>query len=72
MKITVFAKPRARIQEVIQNSDGSYTVRVREAPDEGKANTAIIRALAKHFCIAQSRIELISGHAGKKKVFSIL
>ncbi len=72
MKITVLAKPRSRERKVVKNSDESYTVHVSEPPDEGKANKAIIRALAKHLDIAQSRIELVSGHASKRKILNIL
>ncbi|MBI2645029.1 DUF167 domain-containing protein [Candidatus Uhrbacteria bacterium] len=72
MKITVLAKPRSRERKVVKNSDGSYTVWVSEPPDDGKANKAIIYALAKHFNIAQSRVELVSGHAGKKKIVRIV
>jgi len=72
MIIIVLAKPRSREQKVEKNIDGSYTVRVCEPPDDGKANKAIIRALAEHFKVAQSRIEMASGHAGKKKIIKIL
>lgn len=72
MKITVYAKPRSREKKVVKNSDESYTVYVSEPPDDGKANKAIIRALAKHLGIAQSCVELVSGHSGKKKILNIL
>lgn len=71
MKIIVLAKPRSRQKRVAKNSDGSYTVWVSEPADEGRANRAILRALAEHLDIPQSRIELIFGHSGKKKIFEI-
>jgi uncharacterized protein (TIGR00251 family) len=72
MTIIVFAKPRSAQQKVEKNTDGSYTVRVCEPPDDGKANKAIIRALTEHFHKAQSCIEIVSGHAGKKKIIKML
>jgi len=38
----------------------------------GKANEAIIRALAKYFDTAPSRIKLIAGQTSKQKLFEII
>lgn len=48
-----------------------YKVSVKEAPVEGKANEAIIKALADYFDVAKSNITLISGQSSKQKVFEI-
>ena len=83
MRITVKAKPRAKEEKVEQLTQPSlglegmkaetlvYKVSVKEAPEGGSANTAIARALAKHFGIAPSRVRLLSGHTSKQKVFEI-
>lgn len=49
----------------------TYKVSVKEAPVSGKANEAIIRALAKYFDVAKSNIHLISGQSSKQKLFEI-
>ena len=54
-----------------KNEMAVYKVSVKEAPVHGKANDAIIRALAGYFNIARSRIELISGETAKQKIFDI-
>jgi len=48
-----------------------YKVSVKEAPVAGKANEAIIEALAEYFDVAKSNITLISGQSSKQKVFEI-
>jgi len=48
-----------------------YKVSVKEAPVDGKANEAIIEALAEYFDTAKSNITLISGQSSKQKVFEI-
>lgn len=48
-----------------------YQVAVKEAPVSGRANEAIIKALAEYFDISASRITLISGQTSKQKVFEI-
>lgn len=71
MKISVRAKAGAKRPSVTQISDGYFAVAVREAAREGKANAAIVRALARHFGIAPSRIRLIRGAASRQKLFHI-
>ena len=48
-----------------------YKVSVKEAPVAGKANEAIIEALAEYFDVTKSNITLISGQSSKQKVFEI-
>lgn len=71
MKITVKAKPRSKVNKVVQTSPGQYQVWTTEAPDKGRANQAIIELLAEHFQIAKSRIVLKSGAASRQKIFEI-
>ena len=49
----------------------TYKVSVKEAPISGKANEAIIKALAEYFDTAKSNITLISGQTSKQKIFEI-
>ena len=48
-----------------------YRVSVTAPPHEGKANEAVIELLAKHFGIAKSRILILRGTKGKKKLVEI-
>jgi uncharacterized protein (TIGR00251 family) len=70
MKIQVKVKPSSRIEEVSQESD-SFTVKVKEAPKEGKANRAVIKLLAEHFGIPKSQVRIISGFKSKNKVVEV-
>lgn len=49
----------------------TYKVSVTEAPVAGKANEAIIKALADYFDTSPSRITLVSGQTSKQKIFEI-
>lgn len=83
MRIIVKAKASAKQEKVEKLTQDSfnfegikpepleYKVWVKEPPIDGRANIAIIRALAKHFDIAQSCIRLISGQSAKRKVFEL-
>lgn len=67
MRLYVQAKPKSREERVEQLDDTHFIVRVKEAPEGGKANEAIIRALARHLDVAPSRLSLARGSSGKQK-----
>ncbi len=68
-KITVQVKPNSRRESVEVQPDGSYLVRVNAPPVEGRANERVLELLAEFLKIPKSRLELVSGHRGKRKVF---
>ncbi|MGD0977384.1 MAG: DUF167 domain-containing protein [Minisyncoccia bacterium] len=70
MKIFVTAKPSAHEERVVQVDDSHFEISVKEPPVQGRANTAIARALASHLGIPASRVKLVSGFSSRKKVFS--
>ncbi len=86
MKIIVHAKPRSKkvsVERVTQPTfeygaeDMTdvltvYKVSITEPPIDGKANKAIIKALADYFDVAPSLVRLVSGSSTKHKIFEIL
>ena len=71
MKLFVSVKPNAK-QQLVAQLDGTHiTVSVKEPPQQGKANHAVMRALAEYFRVALSRVRLVSGMASRSKVFEI-
>ena len=71
MRITIVAKPKKKRAYVEQLSASQYVVSVKEPPINGRANEAIIKALAEYFSIPRSSITLISGHTAKIKIFEV-
>jgi len=49
-----------------------YKIWVKEPAVDGKANEAVIRALAEHLKISASRIKIKSGRESRQKVIEIL
>lgn len=71
MKILVRAKPKSK-KVYIKKIDGTnFVAAIKEPPVDGRANEAIIKALADYFSITPSSIFLISGKTSKQKVFEI-
>lgn len=72
MKIYVTAKPRAKKEEVKKIDECHFVVSVKEPPVQGRANTAIIEALAKYFAKPKNKIIMVSGYTSREKIFEVL
>jgi uncharacterized protein len=71
MKIQVKVKPSSRTEE-IRREWGSFIIQVKEPPQEGKANQAVIKLLAQHFGVPQSQIRILSGLRSRNKVIEVI
>lgn len=68
MKLFITAKPGAKQRLVEKIDQTHFVVRVPEKPDKGRANAAMIKALADFLSVAPSRLQIIAGHTIKQKV----
>lgn len=64
--------PRARRRAVESGGGGALTVRVTEPPEDGRANAAVLEALAEHFGVPRRRVVLVRGATGRRKVIEVL
>lgn len=71
MKISVKVKASSSREKVERIDDSNYAVWVKAKPADGKANEAVIKALAGHFGTAKSNINLLRGQASKHKIVEI-
>ena len=62
--------PHAKQNKVVE-CDGGFRVYTTTAPENGRANDAVIELLAKYFDVAKSRIKIIRGLASRIKVVTI-
>jgi hypothetical protein len=72
MKIAVIAHPNAKRPRIEKDLLGEVHVFVNEPPLDGRANNAVVSALAKYFKTKRSNVILISGEKSKNKLFEIL
>lgn len=68
MKLQVKVVPRAKKPGVEQLADGTWRVAVSAPAEDGKANAAVIEALAKHFDTSKRSIRIIRGETSRIKV----
>ena len=69
--ISVRVTPRASRGSVTRGKDGVVRVCVTCAPEAGKANRAVTRALAGAMRVAPSRLELRRGLSSRDKLFVV-
>lgn len=67
--LPVRAQPGARQNKLGGAHNGSLRVAVTTAPENGKANQAIIELLSKSLGLAKSDIRLVRGVASREKLF---
>ena len=68
----IAVKPGSRKGPLVETADdGTLTVFVRERAVDGAANEGVVRALAGHFGVARSRVQIVRGHTSRTKVVEV-
>ena len=57
--------------EIIENGSLKLRVYVTAVPEEGKANEAVIKLLAKELGVPKSSLTIIQGQTSRRKVFRL-
>lgn len=75
-RIAVLVQPKASKNQVegpVPDAAGKQwlKIRVTAAPEDGKANDAVIRLLADYWSMAPSRLEVASGHTNRRKLIQV-
>ena len=71
MQITVRVIPRAKVNKVAVQPDGTVRVHTTTAPTDGKATADVIKMLAEHYKVPKTSIKLLRGATSRDKVFQI-
>jgi uncharacterized protein YggU (UPF0235/DUF167 family) len=69
--LTVKAQPRSKTPGVEELGPDSFRVRVKSAPEKGRANREVAERLASHLGILPSRLTLVRGAASSHKLFRL-
>lgn len=69
-EFAVRVTPRAR-QAAVTLEDGHWRISVTAAPEDGKANAAVIEVLAHALGVAKTRLTLLRGAAARDKLFRL-
>lgn len=70
LRIKVIPKsPRNEITEILD--DQTIKIRIKAAPEKGKANTELIKFLSKELGINKNEISIISGKTDQLKLIKV-
>jgi hypothetical protein len=62
--------PHARQNKVVE-SGGVLRVYTTVAPENGRANSAVVELLAEYFNVPKSRIKILRGMTGRDKIVTV-
>lgn len=72
MYIQVKVVPKSRETAFIEKMDDeTYKIRLRAAPEKGRANEELIKFLSENLLITKDSIKIISGHTDPRKLLKI-
>ena len=72
MKIFLSVKANVKKEEVKKIDETHFEVRVREPGREGRANEAVLEAMAEYLGIAKSALRIARGFGSRQKVLEVL
>lgn len=70
--LVVRATPGAKKNSIQGIHAGMLKVSVTAAPEDGKANAAIVQLLAKSLKVSKSRVQLLAGATQRQKKFLLV
>jgi uncharacterized protein (TIGR00251 family) len=71
MKRNVLVRPRSTRPSVGGGHDGALVVRVREPATDGRANRAVVEALAGALGVARGAVRITAGASSRRKVVEV-
>lgn len=71
MRYFIKTKPHARKTCVEQIGESRLAVSVTQPANDGKANDAVVKALASYFKTSKSKVIIVSGHKSREKIIEV-
>ncbi len=72
MRFSVIVTPRAGRERVERIDATHLRVAVTAPPHEGRANAAVVKAVAAFLDVAPSRVRIIRGEASRRKIVDVM
>jgi len=69
IKAKVF--PNSKKEEIFKKSEDSFEIRVKEKPERGEANKAVIGLLSFFLKIPKGKIRIIKGFKQRNKILKV-
>ncbi len=70
-RLRLRVSPGARSNAVVGRHGEGWKVRITAAPEDGKANEAVLRLLAERVGLPQVNLKLVSGSSSRDKIVEL-
>ena len=70
-RLTLRVSPGAARSAVVGRHGAGWKIRVNAAPEDGKANAAVVRLLADTLAVPARDVEIVSGRASRDKTVAL-
>lgn len=71
VRLTVKVQPRSNRNQVVGVEGDALKIKITAPPVEGEANRALLEFLAEKLGVAKSRLRILNGESGRRKVIFI-
>ena len=70
-RLRLRVSPGAGRTALVGRHGDAWKVRVKEAPERGRANEAVLRLLSETLALPRTALKLVSGHGGREKIVEL-
>jgi uncharacterized protein (TIGR00251 family) len=70
-RVRLRVSPGAGRAQIVGRHGDAWKVRVTAAPEQGRANDAVLRLLAEALAVPRSTLALVSGHGARDKIVEL-
>jgi uncharacterized protein (TIGR00251 family) len=70
--LVVHVIPRSQKALVTKEQDGSFKVKVKSAPKNGRANQELLEVLGEFLGVPKGALEIVSGKGSRKKLVRLV
>jgi uncharacterized protein (TIGR00251 family) len=70
-RLTLRVSPGAARSAVVGRHGAAWKVRVAAAPEDGKANDAVVRLLAETLALPARDVQIVSGRTSRDKIVAL-
>jgi len=70
-RLRLRVSPGAGRAQIVGRHGDAWKVRVTAAPEQGRANDAVLRLLSEALAVPREAVVLVSGHGGRDKIVEL-
>ena len=69
--LSVKVIPKSSINALVEYQESILKIKIKAAPEKGKANKELIHFISKILAISSSNIQILKGHGSQSKLLAI-